>query len=86
MDSLLLTTKEYADAYIDGTKGKYTTYSRERIITGQNTQLIAQCKKMYEWLNGICKTHKVKGKDIMVCRVDCVQCNKELRRFLGIEG
>jgi hypothetical protein len=41
--------------------------------------------RLYEWLNGICKEHKVNGKEVGVCRIDCVQCNKELRESLGIK-
>jgi hypothetical protein len=47
-----------------------------------NLVRLDESKRMYEWLNGLCNIHK---SEKLVCRVDCVQCNKELRKSLGIE-
>lgn len=36
--------------------------------------------KMYEWQTGLCKVHNVTA-----CRIDCLECNKDLRKSLGIK-
>jgi predicted Zn-ribbon and HTH transcriptional regulator len=78
---LLLSVKELRLAYVSAIDGK-SGYKKNKAIFDIVNK--TQCKKMYEYLNGICKIHKVKGKELSVCRIDCVQCNKELRKYLGI--